>query len=247
MANIYSLDQTTACVISSSSEYPGWVDHYVVDENENSAWSTNGSLPQYLQVDFGSLKRDICKLRIRSHSSYYNEAPNAFTLKASDNSDMSGSVTLVDVSGLDNWAALEWREWTFSNGTAYRYYRITITNTQNGTSEAVINEIELMAYWTDLGSDICSSGTISADSADGDFSVGNLVDNNLSTYWLTNNTMPHWVQYDFGAGNAGIIQRVRLYCETMGRMPGSFTVKASNTGSFSGEENTLLTVSGLEN
>lgn len=57
---------------------------------------------------------------------------------------------------------------------------------------------------------------------------------------------PHYLSLDLGAGNGILPNRVRFGIANLSpdRTPKDFTILGSNTGSFAGEETTLLTVTG---
>jgi hypothetical protein len=216
-----------------------------VDGSNSTYFESNSGLPCYWQYDLGaSVTKAATKLAILVVT-YATEGPKSFTLKASNTGAFGGEeATLLTVTNDPNWSANEVREWTFANTTAYRYYRITISSTQQG-SFALMGEIRL--YETDddeveYSADILTGGTASAES-DND-NAGKACDGNLATRW-TGGAVPEWWQYDLGAGVAKTVVKLTMqadssisYCQGVK----SFSLLASNTGNFSGEEATLLEV-----
>jgi len=121
-------------------------------------------------------------------------------------------------------------------GNTYNYYLNTATG-------QIYTKTDLI-----YGSDQCSGGTATADSIfSGTYSADKAFDNNHGTYWIRNqlNDFPAWLQYQFTTQKQ--IQKIRIrirpsYAITRG--PSDFIVKASNTGSFSGEEVDLYSTTG---
>ncbi|MBL0420518.1 discoidin domain-containing protein [Ramlibacter sp. AW1] len=97
---------------------------------------------------------------------------------------------------------------------AHRYWRVYVTaNNSNGsTGYAGFLELELRASIG--GADECTGGTASASGVDGINAAANAFDNNTSTRWYSSGTLPSWIKYDFGAGNAKDI------VEFAGKSPG---------------------------
>jgi hypothetical protein len=251
MPDIYGPDCTTSTPITSSGDYDaGTYAPYNIIRNDANTWYSAGSFPHWIQLDFREAPRNVVKLRMQTGVSYYTESPKDFTLEASNTGAWGGEeVTLLTVTGL-SWTANEWKEWTFSNGTAYQYYRIVITANENNGTESQICEIEMFESVPDLGSDLCTGGTATASDSALSFEPEHAFDDDAATYWETNDaTVPAWIQYDFGAGNAKRIERLHLQGSNealmVRRVPKDFTLKASNTGAYGGEEVTLLSITGL--
>lgn len=101
---------------------------------------------------------------------------------------------------------------------------------------------------TGYGSDQCTGGTPSA-SSDPTSQVAYAFDDNIGTYsgWLSDPDPNSWIQYQFAAP-----KRIQKLTMTQGGQysatsapPGAFSLKASYTGAFAGEEVTLYSTSGL--
>lgn len=144
-----------------------------------------------------------------------------------------------------------------SSAQTYRYLRFTISSTVGATSLVTFWELD----WSDNGgSTLFPSSNMTTNSAPsplvasadseytGEFPAFQVLDGNNATRWASANTaMPHWVQVDLGPGN-GILPnwiRWRAYNDGTDYSPASGNIKGSNTGSFSGEETTFQTFSGL--
>lgn len=93
-------------------------------------------------------------------------------------------------------------------------------------------------------SDVFIGGTASQFSTNGASVAANAVDNNTGTHAQANgiHTTTWWWQYDFGSGNDIILGAWRQYHNGSESMIDTGDVKASATGSFSGEEVTIASV-----
>ena len=80
--------------------------------------------------------------------------------------------------------------------------------------------------------DQCIGGTASAQEFQAPYSADKLFDDDTNTKWQNNNTLPVWIQYDFGAGNEKIIAKYRLYWagSDNGLTPYSWEFLGSNDG-----------------
>src|SRR3990167_687887 len=156
----YSADQIPAMttntapagVASASSEFDSTYLAFEAMDDSNAAgsgWGSDSADSQWLQYQFASSKA-VTKLTMRSQDSAdYTRCPRGFTLKASNTGSFTGEeATLLTVAETGAyWAQNEQKVWTFSNSTAYTYYRITMTDKQDAFGkgvEYVIGEIELM-------------------------------------------------------------------------------------------------------
>jgi hypothetical protein len=79
---------------------------------------------------------------------------------------------------------------------AHRYWRVNISRIMGGT-QVHVAEIEM--HTSIGGADVCTGGTASASSAFNPASSA--FDNDINTKWTALSAPPHWIKYDFGAGN----------------------------------------------
>lgn len=144
-----------------------------------------------------------------------------------------------------------------NEGTAYRYLRFTITQTSTN-DYAALYELD---YSADGGSTWLPSSTMTGNSAPSplvasasqEYAAGyeayKAFDNNNSTRWTSSgNGLPQHITIDLGSGNGITPNRIRWRTVNLGSPNASVlagNVKGSNTGSFAGEEVTLLSFSGL--
>jgi hypothetical protein len=114
---------------------------------------------------------------------------------------------------------------------AHRYWRLYITAKSGASTFSAIAECEL--HTSVGGSDVTGSGTASANSVSGG-AAANAFDNNAATIWATGTgAVPHWLAYDFGAGNEQDIVEVSITSRSSsaGSAPGAFQLQYSDDGS----------------
>jgi len=163
----YSVDILTGGTATASTEAaPSYYDHYAVDDNDSTGWlsinSAEGKVPgtpQWWKYDLGEGNEAIVsKIRIESNPYSYLYPPTDFLIQGSNND--SDWDTLETVSGISSWAVSTWKEWEFTNTTAYRYYRIYITDGL-GTGEDQVGFAEIEAL---VCLDVLFIGSISINS-----------------------------------------------------------------------------------
>lgn len=143
-------DATGSGSVSASSAWDSRFDPaYVVDNNTETGWLSaavpSASQPQWWQYDFGAAKEKVVVKYTIQHATDGNPPyyyPKSFTLQGSN--DGSGWTTVHSPSAQTGWGRLEKRTFTFSNSTAYRYYRIHITEKEAGGEGVSMGEVELI-------------------------------------------------------------------------------------------------------
>jgi hypothetical protein len=135
---------------SSTNAGANWVaacafDRFLIDSNVTHAWaSSNGSMPQWLQVQV-AVAQIATGYTMTARDSYADQAPNSWTFLGSN--DGSTWTTLDTQSGV-TWSNGQTKKYTFSNSTAYTYYRVNITAINGGTN-AAIAELTIAGVSTD--------------------------------------------------------------------------------------------------
>jgi regulation of enolase protein 1 (concanavalin A-like superfamily) len=221
----------------------------------SAKWSPGPAMPNWLQIVF-PWKAVVDRIIITADDAFNTRAPGDFTIEVSDTGAFSGEETVLDTQTDITWGVSETKIFTFTNTTAYRYYRIDITDTEDGTY-LLVSEVE---FWdrssTELetacasyGSDLTSGETASADTEhSGSFVASNAIDDSTSTAWGSEDvkTSTHWWQVEFAS--AELINKIRMLAMVAEprQTPFDFTLVASNTGSFSGEETELLQITGTD-
>ena len=134
----YQIDFLNGGTPTADSAYDIYVASRAFDNNEGTGWlSTDTAFPHWIKYDLGGgVAKKARKLRLLPQDIQLED----FTLEGSN--DDSNWVQFVSDTATGN---TEWQEWEFSNSTAYRYYKITVTTNQSEADEMVgIYEIELM-------------------------------------------------------------------------------------------------------
>lgn len=137
----------------------------------------------------------------------------------------------------------------------YRYLRMRQTANVAGDNYMILYSLQYSndagATWyptSNMTGDSAPSPLVSsADSTTGGFEAYKAFDGNAGTRFTSaNSAHPHYLSLDLGSGNGILPNRVRygIFNSSGDRTPKDFTILASNTGSFGGEETTLLTVTG---
>ena len=123
----------TATASTTESGHPA---SDAVDDNLSTRWNNNNSLPAWWKYDLGvgnsATPTYLCLYKVS-----YDQL-KTFTLSGSNN-DVDWDELISDVvpPGLN-----VWREYSFSNSTAYRYFKIDMPDSYSGTWVS-IGEIEL--------------------------------------------------------------------------------------------------------
>ncbi len=140
----YGSDLCSGGMASASSYYQTYTPDRAFDDQTATEWLSDNSLPGYLQYDFGEgNNKRIAKYRIYyEHPSSYDHSPSDWTFEASND---GSTWTTLDTQTGQGWSSNGWKEYTFSNTTHYRYYRIHITDNAGSWDNYVqINETEMM-------------------------------------------------------------------------------------------------------
>ena len=137
-------------VISATSSLVGTAPWLAFDENTDVSYrfgwvSNTGDLPAYLKIDFGSALYTIREYKLYPwSSSYYIKN---WTFEGSNN-DTDWTVLDTQTNQIDT--SPNPKTFTFYNTTAYRYYKINVTDARTNTGDlapyAFINELELYVY-----------------------------------------------------------------------------------------------------
>lgn len=143
--------------VAASTTYAGYNAYAAFDDlgtRVNSWFTTSGNTTGTVTYDFGSgVTKTITHYSLTPLASDMNSgdekwAPKSWTLEGSNNG--SSWTTLDTRSTQPGWVASEKRMYSTSNTTAYRYYRINVSDiqTSSGTNLVTINEIELLTSLT---------------------------------------------------------------------------------------------------
>lgn len=135
-------------VVSSSSDFATYDNWRAFDDvNVDKGWLSNGvpsgGSPQWLKYDFGSSnEKTIVEYAItEGATNVVGYAPRDWTFQGSND---DSAWTTLDTRTAETFTASQRRTFSFSNSTAYRYYRILITAKTSGGDGVEIGELEMM-------------------------------------------------------------------------------------------------------
>lgn len=129
-------------------------------------------------------------------------------------------------------------ELTVTNASAHRYWRLYVTDNVVGTN-GYVNVMELELLESEFGPNVATGGTASADANDANHPPSDAFDGLLTdtvssvsqNMWQSGSgAFPHWLEYDFGAGNEKAIVAIGLVSERTQRCPKDFDVQYSDNG-----------------
>jgi len=127
-ATLRRLEITDACqggTASAGSNVNGDVPAHAFDDDLTTLWEAS-PVPEWISYDFGSGNDEAIQwVSITARRNFPERAPSDFTIEAStDNSTWN---VIHTVTGETGWQDTETRQYSFSNSTAYRYWRINVS------------------------------------------------------------------------------------------------------------------------
>lgn len=144
-------DLIDAATLTASSTAAGSVNN-LDDENSSTYWRSDATTTQTIDIDHGSAKTiyDIW-ISAANTAALADDAPNEFTLKGSATGAFAGEeTTILSVTGEPNWSANEKRKYRITTPGSYRYYRLTMTDSQAGVGAYTISELSMFdSPWLD--------------------------------------------------------------------------------------------------
>ncbi|MEV6740628.1 discoidin domain-containing protein [Streptomyces sp. NPDC051104] len=187
---------------SASSSNSPYVASNLTDSDPSTYWEgTNGSFPQWAQVDLGQsygIGKVVLKL---PPSTAWGARTQTLSLQGS--TDGSTFSTIVGSAGYtfdpntnNNTVTI-----TF-NPTTARYVRANIT-ANSGWNAAQLSDFEVFPSGSGSGTvstNLAAGKATSESSHTQTYASSNVTDGNQSTYWESaNNALPQWVQVDLGS------------------------------------------------
>src|SRR6056300_976301 len=150
--------EVTADSTNNSTDRPGWkaFDNTWETSNEQNIWhsaetATSTSSPKWLKIKYPSAYKAIqYSIQIRDLS--YPRYPKTWKLQGSNND--SDWTDLDTQTNKTDWAGNNTVMFTFSNSTAYQYYRVYITATDTSDSDGGCCIRELKVYTLATGSQV---------------------------------------------------------------------------------------------
>ena len=141
--NFISVDITPLGIPSARSQFnAGHAPSFAVDDNFSTQWAGNASgFPYWWKMDFGSGSEKVIityTLRARNDGGW-EEIPEDWTLEGSNN---DSDWDILDTQNAIVWIQSEIKTFQIPNSTAYRYYRINISDNQGTNINGSFAEIE---------------------------------------------------------------------------------------------------------
>jgi hypothetical protein len=130
---------TATSITTSGENAPNETKEKAFDNIRTTKWLTTATTG-YLQADLGTA-RIVTNYSITSANDVPARDPKNFTLSGSNNG--TGFTVLDTRTGETFNSRLLTKYYSFTNNTAYRYYRLTITS-NNGDASTQLSEIELL-------------------------------------------------------------------------------------------------------
>ena len=216
---MYESSGPIASANTSASTYPA----YKAFDDVSSSWLSSATTTGWLTLDLGqNVAKTIRQYSIDMTGANKSYAPKNFTFQGSN--DGIAWTTLDTRTNEISWSNNEVRNYAFDNNTAYRHYRINVTDS-NGSS---VNIGELRMYE--------SSGPIVSASSVYD-STGTYLAykafDGASSGWLSASALGvGWLKLDYGQG---VTKTIRQYSIDMtgadkAQAPKNFTFQGSNDG-----------------
>jgi len=265
----WGADLTTGETATASDDYnsPSWA----IDGDTTHGWASDEILPEWWKVQL-TTPANIERLRIFPYVNVDQHPTAFTFQGSNSGEFTGEQDTLLTVSGYTFTSGVwgDWEFINGQNYRYYRIY-ITATNDANytrlneiqmyqcdnrsGSSSSQSSESESSSSESSLfcdgdkfdvyTADLTGGETFDGDSYYTGYPPSKAFDglySDISHCWLIENpTWPHWIEVEFAV--AKTIRRLRICAYHDGsQAPENFTFKASNTGAFSGEETTLLTV-----
>jgi alpha-tubulin suppressor-like RCC1 family protein len=150
--------EVTVDSTNNSTDRPGWkaFDNTWETSNEQNIWhsaetATSTSSPKWLKIKYPSAYKAIqYSIQIRDLS--YPRYPKTWKFQGSNND--SDWTDLDTQTNKTDWAGNNTVMFTFSNSTAYQYYRLYITATDTSDNDAGCSIRELKVYTLATGSQV---------------------------------------------------------------------------------------------
>ncbi|MEU9446814.1 discoidin domain-containing protein [Streptomyces sp. NPDC048304] len=187
---------------SASSSNSPYVASNLTDSDPSSYWEgTNGSFPQWAQVDLGqSYSIGKVVLKLPPSTAWGARTQTLSLLGSTDGSTFS---TIVGSAGYNFDPNTNSNTVTITfNATTARYVRANIT-ANTGWNAAQLSDFEVFPSGTGSGTvstDLAAGKATSESSHNQTYASSNVTDGNRSTYWESaNNALPQWVQVDLGS------------------------------------------------
>lgn len=209
-----------------------WLDH------NDWAGAPTEEDPSWVQVQFAQAHA-VSSVFITSANDADNRDPENFNIVASN--DGENWIRLASFIGESFDERFERKEFRFSNGLEYSFYRLNITKNKGDDTLMQIAEIAFVGpiYASAEHSDALENMTITARNRIGDGEAeSKAFDNDPETKWLDHNDWagapteedPSWIQVDFNDAVAVNVLGLTSANDADNRDPENFNIQGSNDG-----------------
>jgi len=219
--------------------FDGDVNSKWLDPNGWSGPAPTAEEPSWIQVQFAEAQA-VNSLFITSANDAPERDPENFNIQGSN--DGENWVKLADFIGESFDERFERKEFRFSNGIEYSYYRVNITKDKGNSNLMQIAEISMVGpiYTSVDHTKPVGTGTITTRDANGAGEAGTMAfDGDANTKWLDPNGWsgpaptdedPSWAQVDFDMPVAVSVLGLTSANDGPERDPENFNVQGSNDG-----------------
>jgi hypothetical protein len=233
-----SANLASATITGRARISDGEAETMAFDKDSSTKWLDNGGVPtaaepSWVQLQFTEAHA-VSSLFITSANDAPERDPENFDLLASN--DGENWLTLASFLGESFDERFERKEFSFSNGLEYSFYRLNITKNKGDTSLMQLAEIQLVGpvYASKDHTDPVGSNVITGRARISDGEAETMAfDNDAQTKWLDNGGVPSvaepsWVQVDFPEAVAVNVLAITSANDGPERDPENFTLVASN-------------------
>jgi hypothetical protein len=192
-------------------------------------------------------------IRARDGAGEGAQGPSDFTIEGSNTGAFGGEETTLDTQTNETFTDGQSKVYDFSNANAYKFYRINITDTDQG-SYVGWREVEVWdrqnrtftSEFASFSADLTSGETFDSESEySGSYLDDYAFDDDAGSEWASANTaVEHWIEVEFGTAqeiNKITIQARDTSQASADQCPRTFTIEASATGAWGGEEVVIAT------
>ncbi|GAA1151337.1 hypothetical protein F4556_003963 [Kitasatospora gansuensis] len=184
--------------VAASSSTGGQAVGNINDGNQSTYWeSSNGSLPQWVQVDLGTAA-SVDEVVLKLPAAWGSRTE---TLAVQGSADGTSFSTLTNSAGYSfDPGAANTVKIGFPAATT-RFVRLAIS-ANTGWPAAQISELEVHGA-TGTSANLAQGRNLTASSYSQTYTANNANDGSQSSYWESaNNALPQWIQLDLGASVA---------------------------------------------
>ncbi len=221
-------DVPSGSITTASSRYStgawDWIN--ATDSLWTDAWTSLSSAPQWLRVQLPTATV-YTQYSVGAHSGWLYRAPKTWTFEGSN--DGSTWTTLDTQTNITTWVDTVFNSYTFSNSTAYLYYRLNISV----GNDASYVEIARFLLGPPPRADV-PAGTITSASSEYSsttYADDNATDGNWTTRWASLSSAPQWLRVQLPTATVCTTYSLGGFASELYGQPKTWTFEGSNDGS----------------